>query len=65
MMASIYYHAYRLKPICLDSSNTVPSAEEKAPPVTACALHALPPPGVTVTLDLHSLLKPVTIAMLF
>jgi hypothetical protein len=28
---------------------TVPSAEEKASPVTACALHALPPPSVTVT----------------
>jgi hypothetical protein len=44
---------------------TVPGAEEKASPVTVCALHALPPPGVAVTLDLHSLLKPVTIAMLF
>jgi hypothetical protein len=54
------FESYRLR-----THNPVPGAEEKASPVTACALHALPPPGVTVTLDLHSLLKPVTIAILF
>jgi hypothetical protein len=54
-----------ITPDATEHDTTVPSAEGKASPVTACALHALPPPGVTVTLDLHSLLKPVTIAMLF